>query len=118
MKFEKAIPILETADVAKSIAYFMDELHFENHWIWGEEKDFGGIVRGNVELFFAKSTNPIHPQSFVIVLNNVDEYYESIKNGSAKILSPPETMEWNMREMWIECPDGHKIRIGHNTNCD
>jgi hypothetical protein len=115
MKFNKAIPILESTDVTASITYFMEALHFENSWIWGKEEDFGGIVRDNVELFFEKSINPILPQTFAIVLDNVDEFYKSIKNGKAKILSTPQTMEWNMREMWIECPDGHKL---HNTDCD
>lgn len=118
MKFDKAIPILESTDVAKSIAYFMEELKFENYWIWDDGGYFGGITRENVEIFFSKSNGSIHPQTFAIVVDNIDEYYDSIKKGKAIILSQPETMEWNMREMWIECPDGHRLRIGHNTACD
>ncbi|WP_394350023.1 hypothetical protein [Agriterribacter humi] len=45
------------------------------------------------------------------MVDNVDEYYERIKNNSAKILSVPETKEWGMREMQVECPDGHIIKI-------
>ena len=41
-----------------------------------------------------------------------------IKDTGAKILSPPETKPWNIREMFVECPDGHIIRFGHNTESD
>ena len=53
-----------------------------------------------------------------LVVDNVDEYYDLIKDTDAKILSKPNTKEWNMREMLVACPDGHIIRIGHNINCD
>jgi hypothetical protein len=117
MKFDKAIPILESSDVAASIRYFVEQLKFDQHWVWGEG-EFGGIVKENVEIFFAKTTGTIAKLTFAIVLDNVDEYYDLIKGSQAKILSPPETKEWSMREMWIECPDGHQLRIGHNTQCD
>lgn len=53
-----------------------------------------------------------------IVVDNVDEYYEKILANNAKILAPPMNQEWNMREMYVECPDGHILRIGHRIECD
>ena len=118
MKFDKAIPILYSTDVSKSIAYFIEQLKFENKWEWDNPPSFGCAYRDSVEIFFSKSNSEIPVIWLALVVDNVDEYYESIKNSGAKIIAVPETKEWGMREMLVECPDGHIVRIGHNTSCD
>lgn len=118
MKFLKAVPILYSKNVSESIAYFVENLKFENKWEWDPAASFGGVSRGDVEIFFCKD-NQGHPGTWLsLMVDNVDEYYESIKDHGAKILSQPGSKEWNMREMLVECPDGHILRIGHNTSCD
>jgi hypothetical protein len=118
MKFLKAIPILYATDVSKSIAYFVDQLKFEEKWEWDAPVTFGGVFREKVEIFFCKD-NQGNPKTWLsIVVDNVDEYYELIKDSGAKIIAVPDSKEWNMREMLVECPDGHIIRIGHNLDCD
>jgi hypothetical protein len=117
MKFEKAIPILYSTDISKSIAYFTEQLKFENKWEWDSPPTFGGVSRDKVEIFFCKEYQG-HPATWLyFVVDNVDEYYESIKDSGAKILAVPDNKEWSMREMLVECPDGHNIRFGHNTEC-
>ena len=118
MKFDKAIPILYSKDVSKSVAYFIDQLKFEDKWEWGSPPTFAGVYRDRVEIFFCKEGQGSPGAWLSLVVDNVDEYYESIKNSGAKILTKPDTKEWNMREMLVECPDGHIIRFGHNTLCD
>ena len=118
MKFDKAIPILYAKDVSKSIAYFTEQLKFDNKWEWESPPTFGGVYRDNVEIFFCKEDQG-HPATWLsLVVDNVDEYYQLIENSGAKILSKPDSKPWNMREMLVECPDGHIIRFGHNTACD
>lgn len=118
MKFDKAVPILYATDVSKSIAYFVDKLKFESKWEWDDPPTFGGVVRDDVEIFFCKDGQGKPGTWLAVVVDNVDAYYELIKDGGAKILAAPKTQEWNMREMYVECPDGHIIRFGHNTSCD
>ena len=118
MKFDKAIPILYSKDVSKSIAYFVDQLKFENKWEWDSPATFGGVYRDSVEIFFCKDFQGSPGTWISVVVDNVDEYYALIKDSGAKILSTPDTKEWSMREMLVECPDGHIIRFGHNTSCD
>ncbi|MGC4103792.1 VOC family protein [Ferruginibacter sp.] len=118
MKIQKAIPILYAKDVSLSIRYFVEQLKFEEQWEWDAPPTFGGVVMNDVELFFCKD-NQGHPGTWLsLVVDDVDEYYELIKDTGAKIIHPPTTHEWNMREMLVECPDGHMLRIGHNTACD
>ncbi len=48
------------------------------------------------------------------MLDNVDEF----KANGAKIVAPPDSKPWNIREMLVEDPDGHIIRFGHRIECD
>jgi hypothetical protein len=118
MKFDKAVPILYSKDVSKSIAYFVEQLKFEHKWEWDSPPNFGGVSRDNVEVFFCQNDQGNPATWLCVVLDDVDDYHDQIKGSGAKILSPPDTKEWNMREMLVECPDGHIIRFGHNTSCD
>lgn len=118
MKFEKAVPILYSKDVSKSISYFVDQLKFENKWEWDSPPTFGGVSKGDVEIFFCKDDQGNPGTWLSIFVDNIDEYYILIKDTEAKIISKPDTKEWNVREMLVECPDGHILRIGHNTSCD
>src|SRR5262249_49424821 len=42
-------------------------------------------------------------------------YHETIVARGAHIIREPTTMEWGLREMIVEVPDGHKIRFGQNV---
>ena len=118
MKLLKAIPILYSSDVGKSVDYFTKQLKFTEKWIYDTPATFGGVVMDDVEIFFCKDYQGNPGTWLSILVDNVDVFYENIKDGEAKILSLPETKEWSMREMLIECPDGHILRVGHNTSCD
>lgn len=118
MKFEKSNPILFSSDVKKSLKFYTEVLGFDDSWEWGDPVDFGGIVKDNVEIFFCLKGQGSQGTWIAIILDNVDEYYEQIKDKDVKILSPPTSHEWNMREMLVEDPDGHVIRFGHRIECD
>jgi len=113
MKFESIVPILYSADVARSISYYMNELAFDNKWEWGHPTTFGGVNKGCVRIFFCLKDQGNPGTWLAINMDNVDEYYEIIKVRGAKILSPPCDKEWYMREMLVEDPDGHIIRFGN-----
>lgn len=118
MKFEKSITILYSTDISASIAYYTEKLGFAGKWEWDSPATFGGIWRDDVEIFFCKEGQG-HPGTWLsIVVDNVDDYYESIKDNGAKIITQPEDKEWNMKEMLVEDPDGHIIRFGNRIECD
>lgn len=118
MKFEKSNPILFTADVKRSIQYYTEVLGFENFWEWGDPVDFGGISKDDVEIFFCLNGQGSPGTWMAIIVDNVDEYFNLIKERGANILTPPKSTEWNMREMLVKDPDGHIIRFGHRIECD
>ncbi|WP_276503241.1 glyoxalase superfamily protein [Terrimonas pollutisoli] len=118
MKLEKSITILYSTDIKRSLAYYTEKLGFDDKWEWDCPPTFGGVVKDDVEIFFCEKDQG-HPGTWLcIVLDSVDEYYESIKDKGANIIALPESKEWNMREMLIKDPDGHIIRFGNRIECE
>lgn len=116
MRFNTIVPILYSSNVTNSLNYYVDILGFENKWDWGNPPTFGGIYKNGIEIFFCENGQG-HPGTWIsIMVDDVDEYYETIKAKGANIVSPPESMEWNIREMLVKDPDGHIIRIGHSIS--
>lgn len=114
MIFESIVPILYSADVARSLAYYMDQLAFDEKWEWDNPTTFGGISKDCVRIFFCLKHQG-NPGTWIAVnVDNADEYYETIKARGARILLPPEDKEWFMREMLVADPGGHIIRFGHS----
>ncbi len=118
MKFEKSNPILYSKDVKKSLNYYTEVLAFDHSWEWGDPTDFGGVVKDDVEIFFCLNDQGNPGTWLAIIVDDVDEYYKTIKDKGAKIISQPENKEWDMREMLVEDPDGHMIRFGNRIGCD
>ncbi len=48
-------------------------------------------------------------------MEDVDALYEEYKKSGAIIRQPPTNMPWNTREMNVEDPDGHRLRMSGNS---
>lgn len=113
MAFESIVPILYSTDISRSIAYYMDQLAFDDKWQWDDPATFGGVSKNCVRIFFCLN-NQGHPGTWIAVnMDDVDAYYEIIRTRGAIILLPPADKEWFMREMLVQDPNGHMIRFGH-----
>ena len=86
-QFEHANPILNVADLARSVAYYVDVLGFTNA-DWGGE-DFTCVSRDGASIYLSQGDQG-HP---------------------ARILQPPENFPWAC-EMKVGDPDGHVLRFG------
>jgi catechol 2,3-dioxygenase-like lactoylglutathione lyase family enzyme len=118
MKIESVIPILYSDDVQRSIEFYTRVLGFAEHWTWDETPTFGGVVNGSSTIFFCKGDQGHKGTWLAINVDNVDEFYEGIKNKGVEISGPPEDKPWFMREMVVKDPDGHILRVGHGIECD
>lgn len=112
MIFKHTVPIFYSSHVPSSLAYYTEVLGFEDKWGWGDPPTFGGVSKNSVEIFFCEKGQGNPGTWCSIMVDDIDEYYKSIKTKGAKILSTPETMEWGIREMLVQDPDGHIIRFG------
>jgi len=116
MMFQSIIPILFSSDIAQSVQYYTEVLGFKGSWIWDEPASFGGVDMGEVRIFFCRDGQGQRGTWLAINLDDVDAYYQTISGKGAKILNPPESFPWGMREMLVEDPDGHIIRFGHGIS--
>ncbi len=75
-----------TSSIILSICAIFFFSKFENKWEWESPPTSGGVYRDNVEVFFCKGDQGNSSTWLSIVVDNVDEYYELIKESGAKIL--------------------------------
>jgi catechol 2,3-dioxygenase-like lactoylglutathione lyase family enzyme len=116
MIFKGSVPILFSSDIKKSIQYYTEILGFGGAWEWDDPPTFGGVSKDLVQIFFCKEGQG-HPGTWLAInLDNVDEYYETIKAKGAIIPAAPQDKEWGLREMLVQDPDGHIIRFGQHKS--
>lgn len=115
MIFKHAVPILYSSDVRRSVQHYTEVFGFESKWEWDDPPTFGGVSKNSVEIFFCKDGQGNPGTWLSVMVDNVDELHERISAREGKILCKPENMEWGLREMVVEDPDGHKIRFGQNA---
>jgi predicted enzyme related to lactoylglutathione lyase len=106
MVFEALIPILYSADIERSLNYYIDVLGFDEKWVWDEPATFGGVNAGPARIFFCLNDQG-HPGTWICIsVEDVDSYYETIKAKGAKIIMAPQDRPWFLREMLVEDPHG------------
>ncbi len=111
-EFGGVIPILRTADIERSLAYYEDKLHFKTLWRWGDPVDFAAAGRGHVTVFFCHECQGNSGTWLMLFVKDVDALYEEYKQTGARIAQPPRNEPWGMREMHVVDPDGHVLRLG------
>jgi predicted lactoylglutathione lyase len=123
--FPAAIPEIPTADVGRSITYYVERLGFSHDW-GGDEDGIAGISNGNCRLFltnrtFRESFGNTAPVLFWLNLNSrneVDELFAKWKAAQTKILSEPEDKPWKLREFIASDLDGNLIRVFYDFRGD
>ena len=116
MRFNTIVPILYSSNVVRSLAYYIEVLGFESKWEWGHPTTFGGVYKDGIEIFFCENGQGNPGTWIALMVADVDEYYNLIKEKGATVISEPATMEWGLREMLVSDPDGHTIRFGHSIS--
>jgi predicted enzyme related to lactoylglutathione lyase len=107
--FEHASPILNVADRARSLRYYVDVLGFSNA-AWGGD-DFTCVSRDGASIYLAEGEQG-QPGTWIwLGVDDVDALHDEYKEAGATILRPPENYPW-AREMRIGDPDGHVLRFG------
>jgi len=108
-RFEHANPILNVADLARSVQYYVAVLGFTNAE-WGTDA-FTCVSRDGASIYLSKGAQG-HPGTWVwLGVDDVEVLHREYSQSGATILSPPETFPWAC-EMKIGDPDGHVLRFG------
>ncbi|NEQ53620.1 MAG: bleomycin resistance family protein [Leptolyngbya sp. SIO3F4] len=114
-KFQGLTPILNVKSIPDSVAYYVNVLGFKKDWDWGDPPDFASVSRDDVCLFLCQGGQGQSGMWISIFVDDVDALYEEYQASGAIIRQPPTNFPWGMREMNIEDPDGHRLRMGTGT---
>jgi hypothetical protein len=94
---------------------YVGKLGFNKKWNWGTPPTFGCVTRGKVEIFLCQGAQGQAGTWVSIFMDHVDALYEEYKVSGAIIRLPPPNMPWGTREMNVEDPDGHRLRMGSDA---
>jgi ankyrin repeat protein len=111
-RFSEAIPILNVKSVPNSIAYYVNKLGFRKEWDWGAPATFGCVTRDGVKLFLCQGGQGAPGTWVSIFVQDVDLLFDEYRRRGATIRQEPTNFPWGIREMNVEDPDGHRLRMG------
>ena len=115
-QFSGLSPILNVSSIPTSIDYYVNVLGFQKDWDWGDPPTFASVSRDDVCIFLCQGAQGQPGTWISIFVADVDALFTEYKAKGAKIRQAPTNFSWGMREMNIEDPDGHRLRVGSATN--
>jgi len=114
-RFEHANPILNVADLARSVHYYVEVLGFTNAE-WGGD-DFTCVSRDGASIYLSEGDQGCAGTWVWVGVDDVEALYDEYTRSGATILHAPESFPWAF-EMKVEDPDGHVLRIGSDPRED
>ena len=114
VRVENITPVLYIADMARSLAFYVGILGFQNAE-WGDE-NFTSVNRDGSGLYLCKGGQG-SPGTWIWIGFNGDIFslHEELKSEGVKIVLPPTKFSW-AHEMQVQDPDGHILRFGTDPN--
>ena len=114
-RFESAVPVLNVKSVPASITYYVEKLGFDKEWDWGSPPSFACVHRDAVRIFLCQGAQGAPGMWISIFVHDVDALHEDYKTRGAVIRQAPANFPWGLREMNVEDPDGHRLRMGSES---
>ena len=113
-RIEHIDPILNVADISKSLAFYVDILGFTNAE-WGDTH-FTCIQRDHKSIYLCKDGQGMSGTWIWMGFDgDIFELYEKLLAKQVTIKLPPTNFSWAY-EMHIQDPDGHILRFGTDPN--
>lgn len=114
-QFLRAMPVLEVADMGRSISFYRDKLGF-HPTVWGKPAEFAIMQRGAVTVALDAKRRGASPdnQSWAayIYVANVDVLYSEFRALNIPIHREIEDTHYGCRDFDVADPDGHVIAFG------
>lgn len=115
-RFGGLVPILSVRSVPASIEHYTRVLGFRMDWDWGKPATFASVSRDSARIFLCQGVQGHAGTWLSIFVDDVDHVHREYVASGATIRQPPTNFPWGMREMNVEDPDGHRLRIGSGTD--
>ena len=109
--------VIAVPDLLKSAAFYRDVLGFEIREVGDPGwrffvKDRCTIMAGECPDAIPPAELGDHSYFAYIEVDEIDGYFQAVKDAGAEILKAPQSEPWGMREFAIRTVDGHRIMFG------
>src|ERR1700733_7203228 len=106
------VPELPVIDVERAQRHYRDALGFEIGWLHPD--GIGAASRGNVAIFFRKTTPPFEAAVHWVFAEDIEATYNELKSLGANIVEPLEKKPWGLRQFTVKDIDGHRFYFHHD----
>jgi catechol 2,3-dioxygenase-like lactoylglutathione lyase family enzyme len=117
-----AATVLLVRDVARSVAYYRDQLGFETSLFEQNPEHYGYANRGKAWFHFARwdgveprpNAIAVPPDMFeaYLYVDDVTALHEELVERGADLLHGPEERPWTRLEIRVRDPDGYVLAFG------
>jgi len=110
-----AATVFTVRDIAASIAHYRDVLGFDVTFEYGKPTFYACLCREDVALHLIDATRTERLPgngAICIFVNDVDQLYRDLVARKAKVVKPPETYPYVMRDFDVLDPDGNQLVFG------
>ena len=110
--FRSIAPILQVADLDRSIDFWKRVMAFDVAWIaGGEPASIASFCRDQIYLMVRVEKNP-RPCDIYIEVDGIDEYFRRVSDAGVNVVHPLADRDYGMRDGRVEDPDGNQISLG------
>ena len=113
MNLNQPVPELPVRDVRAAQEFYRDHLGFEIAW-HNSEGRIGAVSHGETAIFFRETDGEIHPQTFWIFAEQIDDTYQTLIAQGARIVNPIGDKPWGLRQFTIADLHGHRFHFHHD----
>ncbi len=111
-KFQGLVPMLQTLDMPKTVAWYESVLGFRRKGLPGD--DWCRLARDGVSIMFMTNAHLGDPHATAtqyIYVDDVDALWQSVKEH-CKAEWGPQVMSYGLREFAIKDPNGYLLSFG------
>ncbi|WP_421724512.1 VOC family protein [Bauldia sp.] len=113
MRIAQPTPELPVPDVAAAQDYYRERMGFRVEW-HNKEGGIGAVSHGDCAIFFRETKGDIHPGTFWIFTENVDDAFLELGRLGADIVEPIDNKPWGMRQFTVRDLCGNVFYFHHD----
>jgi uncharacterized glyoxalase superfamily protein PhnB len=111
MTFRDAFPILQTADLARAVAFYVEWLGFEERYRFGNFAVVG-LETFDLGLTEVEEVEPAGRAALWLYTDDADGEIDRLRAAGVEVVREPADMEWRERMGSVRDPDGNELFIG------
>ncbi|MGH2967768.1 MAG: VOC family protein [Solirubrobacteraceae bacterium] len=115
-RFRDSFPILQVADVRRSLGFYRDLIGFEVTYTFpsADEPQYVSLALDGGKLAIGPTDQPVQSGSTSLWLytDDVDAAVAELEAAGVRVVAPPADQPWGERVASVADPDGYVVHIG------